>query len=168
MGGIYLLVGGNVGDRISYLNMAAEKIALLIGKVKASSSVWETEPWGFEDDTPFLNRLHVTDTRLEPHVLMQTISVIEKKLGRVRDGNKYVPRTIDIDILFYNDRVINEPRLIIPHPELHKRRFALEPLAEVSPSFIHPVLNRSVAEILAECDDPCRVRKFLAGEPETP
>ncbi|TVR74311.1 MAG: 2-amino-4-hydroxy-6-hydroxymethyldihydropteridine diphosphokinase [Marinilabiliales bacterium] len=166
MGGIYLLVGGNVGDRISYLNMAAEKIALLIGKVTASSSVWETEPWGFEDDTPFLNRLHVTDTRLEPHVLMQTISAIEQKLGRVRDGNKYGPRTIDIDILFYNDRVISEPGLVIPHPELHNRRFALEPLAEVNPSFIHPVLNKPIAEILAECDDPGSVRKLPAGEPE--
>ena len=149
-----------MGDRAWYLDMAAEKIGLLIGKITASSSVYETEPWGFKDDTPFLNRLHVTDTRLEPEALIRTLEAIEKKLGRVRSGNRYGPRTLDIDILFYNDRVINHNGLIIPHPELHKRRFALEPLAEVNPAFVHPVLGKTVAGLLAECNDPCGVRKL--------
>ncbi len=166
MGGIYLLLGGNIGNRAMYLSMATEKISLLIGKIKASSSIWETEPWGFKHDTPFLNQLLVTDTRLEPAGVLVALRAIEKKLGRIRRGGEVAARTIDIDILFYNDRIISHKNLVIPHPELHKRRFALEPLVEVNPGLVHPVFNKTVSELLAECNDSCQVRKLQPGEPE--
>ncbi len=166
MGGIYLLLGGNIGNRASYLKMAAEKISMLIGKITGKSSVYETEPWGFRHETPFFNQLLITDTRLEPDTLLKALKAIEDKLGRIRSDKEYSARTIDIDILFYNDRIIRQSNLIIPHPELHKRRFALEPLAEVNPTLVHPVFKRTVADLLSECADNSSVRKLQKGEIE--
>ncbi len=143
-----------------YLKAAKDYIIRLIGNIEKSSSVYETQPWGFVHDTPFLNQLIIAGTLLEPLEVMQTILNIENNLGRVRKKDHYSARTIDIDILFYDNRIINEKDLVIPHPQLHKRRFALEPLAEVEPGLVHPVLKKTVTTLLSECDDPMNVNNY--------
>jgi 2-amino-4-hydroxy-6-hydroxymethyldihydropteridine diphosphokinase len=160
MARIYLLLGGNIGDREEYLGMAKEKIALLIGNLREVSSIFETQPWGFDDEVPFLNQLIIADTLLEPEQAMQVLLKIENRLGRVRDEKKFLSRTIDIDILFYDDRVICKNDLVVPHPQLHNRRFALEPLAELVPGLVHPVFNKTIEHLLKECTDKMAVRKI--------
>ena len=160
MAKIYLLLGGNLGDRITYIKMAGKKIAELIGDIKFTSSVYETQPWGFLHETPFLNWLIVAKTALEPAEAMRTILAIEQQLGRVRKGVEISARVIDIDILFYDDRIIIEKDLVIPHPRLHKRRFALEPLAEMEGELVHPVLKKTINQLLSECTDSLNVMKM--------
>lgn len=159
MARIYLLLGSNRGDRLRFLQAAVKKIASRIGPITGSSSVYETEPWGFEDQTQFLNQLIVAGTSLEPAAAMTAIASIEQQLGREREGENYSARTIDIDILFFEERVINTEELVIPHPRLHERRFALEPLAEIEQGLVHPVFKKTVAQLLAECKDTMKVRK---------
>lgn len=160
MAKIYLLLGGNLGDRIAYLKKAGKKITDSIGDLLCNSSVYETQPWGFSHETPFLNWLVVAGTALEPAEAMKTILDIERQLGRVREGVELKARTIDIDILFYDDRIIVEKDLVIPHPRLHKRRFALEPLAEVERGLVHPVFKKTIDRLLNECTDNLNVRKL--------
>ncbi len=156
----YLLLGGNAGNRAMLLNKGRQKISELIGAPLAISSVFETEPWGFIHETPFLNQLVITGTFLEPDKVMQAILEIEQQLGRTRGKKQFISRKIDIDILFYDDRIINTKNIIIPHPLLHKRRFALEPLAEIEPQLVHPVFKKTIARLLTECDDMMRVKKI--------
>ncbi len=156
----YLLLGGNIGDRAMFLNMARHKIADLIGNVASASSVFETQPWGFVHETAFMNQLIVAETLLEPDQVMQTILKIEQQLGRVRGEKQFIARKVDIDILLYDNRIIHEKDLIIPHPFLEKRRFALEPLAEIEPGLVHPVLKKTIARLLKECDDKLWVQKI--------
>ncbi|MGF1583770.1 MAG: 2-amino-4-hydroxy-6-hydroxymethyldihydropteridine diphosphokinase [Bacteroidales bacterium] len=160
MAQIYLLLGGNTGDRTNYLNMAREMIARYIGTVETVSAFYETEPWGFENGNLFLNQLVVANTGLEPGQALEKILKIELQLDRERIEGQYSSRTIDIDILFYEDRVINEKDLVIPHPRLHERRFALEPLAEVVPELTHPVLGKTISRLLEECPDTLMVKKL--------
>lgn len=159
MSRVYLLLGGNTGDRDMFLNMARQKIACQIGVPAAVSSVFETEPWGFSHETDFLNQLIIVETLLEPADVISGVLSIEQQLGRSREKDHYTARTIDIDILFYDDMVIDKKDLSIPHPLLHRRRFALEPLAEVEPGLVHPVFNKTVARLLSECEDTSRVEK---------
>ncbi len=160
MAKIYLLLGGNMGDRIAYLEKAGKKIAGSIGNIVCTSSVYETQPWGFSHEIPFLNWLVIAETALEPAEAMKTILDIERQLGRVREGMEFKARTMDIDILFYDDRIIVEKDLVIPHPRLHKRRFALEPLAEVERELVHPVLRKTIDRLLGECTDNLNVKKM--------
>ncbi len=160
MAKIYLLLGGNMGDRTGYLKKAGKKIAESIGEIACTSSVYETQPWGFSHETPFLNWLIVAETALEPAEAMRTIMDIEQQLGRVRERMEIMARTIDIDIMFYDDRIIVEKDLVIPHPRLHKRRFALEPLAEVERGLVHPVLGKTIDRLLSECTDSLNVKKI--------
>lgn len=129
------------------------------GEITAVSSIWETEPWGFEADDQFLNMVIVMNTSLAPKQLIQLFRSIEGRLGRKKSGGgKYESRVIDLDILFWDDRVISMPGLEVPHPKLHSRRFVLEPLLEVAPEVIHPVTGLTVAEMLQFCDDNSDVR----------
>jgi 2-amino-4-hydroxy-6-hydroxymethyldihydropteridine diphosphokinase len=160
MSRVYLLLGSNRGDRLKFLMAAVKKIESLIGTVTRSSSVYETEPWGFEDQTQFLNQLVVAGTSLEPSAVLTAINSIEQQLGRERKGENYAARTIDIDILFFEERIINTEELVIPHPRLHERRFALAPLAEIEKGLVHPVFKKTVAELLAECKDLMKVQKI--------
>lgn len=114
------------------------------------SSAYTTEPWGFEAEEWFLNELLVVETELEPDVLMDTLLEIEKELGRVRHpGQKgYSSRMVDLDILYYGDRIVNTEKVTIPHPLLHQRKFALMPLCEIIPDFLHPVFNVSQTQLL--------------------
>jgi 2-amino-4-hydroxy-6-hydroxymethyldihydropteridine diphosphokinase len=157
---VYLLIGGNTGNRMKYLKSAVEMIARGIGKVIRMSSVYETEPFGFNAKKQFFNMCVLVETELSPRRILEVISEIETSLGRKRMTEKYVSRTIDIDILFYDDVILNEPFLIIPHPELHKRNFALIPMAEVGPEFIHPVFGKTITRLLEESTDRHKVVRF--------
>lgn len=157
---IYLLTGGNLGDRYGLLERAKKKIVEKIGEIIKESSIYETAPWGFNSEQDFLNQVFNVSTDLSPKELLNKCFEIENELGRVRQLEQYSSRTIDIDILFYNDEIIHEQELIIPHERLHKRRFTLEPLVEISPEYAHPKLNKTLSELLAECKDVSEVRKL--------
>ncbi len=217
MATVYLLTGGNRGDRTGYLKRAAELVEEQIGKTGKRSSVYETEPWGFTDSCNFYNQVLMVSTSLTPKQVLDAIHSIEKELGRKRNGDqsipgdrpsgdkyftgketcpgsqfsgtenntggscrpgesfssgndeqagagrpgsrKYAPRTIDIDILFYDDLVLMGEDLTIPHPCIGKRRFVLEPLNEIAPGLVHPENRKTVSQLLCECEDPLEVKR---------
>jgi 2-amino-4-hydroxy-6-hydroxymethyldihydropteridine diphosphokinase len=141
----YLLTGGNLGNRLDNLYKAADYIEQYCGKIVRKSSVYETAAWGLEDQPDFYNQALLINTMLSAQELIRQLLIIENKMGRRREV-KMGPRTIDIDILFYNDAVINAPDLIIPHPRMQDRRFVLMPFSEIAPNFIHPVFHKRPAE----------------------
>lgn len=155
----YLLTGGNMGERKKNLEKARELISLHCGKILNVSSIYETEPWGNEDQPAFLNQALEIQTSLTAKQLIQKILQIEKMLGRIRN-EKYGPRIIDIDILLFNNEEHNTSSLKIPHPEMQNRRFALMPLAEIAANIIHPVLEKTIVELLKECPDKLKVKKY--------
>lgn len=155
----YLLTGSNLGERMFNLEKALELINIECGKVVAFSSLYETAPWGKADQPSFLNQAITIKTSLNARQLMRKILKVEKLLGRVRK-EKYGPRIIDIDILFYGQEVHNYQLLKLPHPELPNRRFALMPLAEIAPGLNHPVLKKNIKQLLKECKDPLPVKKI--------
>ncbi|HWJ29923.1 MAG TPA: 2-amino-4-hydroxy-6-hydroxymethyldihydropteridine diphosphokinase [Flavisolibacter sp.] len=159
MNEVYLLIGGNIGERQTYLASAVQEIENQCGHITAISSLYETAAWGLEDQSPFLNQALKINTSLSAQELLTTILGIEKELGR-RRFEKYGPRIIDIDILFFNDEIINLPDLSVPHPQMQYRRFVLTPLNEIAPDKMHPVFQKTVAELLAECPDPLTVYKI--------
>lgn len=154
----FLLIGGNLGDRFRMLETALWHIGNKLGKIATVSRVFETAPWGFTHETPFLNQAVEVETSLSPHDLLLGILEIERSMGRVRDGAQWKERIIDIDILFYDNIVLNDKKLRIPHPYLHERRFALEPLADINERIVHPVLRKSVRQMLSECPDRLEVK----------
>ena len=158
MNNIFLLLGSNLGDRRSFLTQAIEHIEADIAPVIKASSVFETQSWGKTDAPDYLNQVLMLQTLLPARVLLQKILAIEIVLGRKRE-EKWGSRTIDIDILFYGDTIINEPDLQVPHPELHKRRFTLEPLAEIGADFVHPVLHKTIVQLKNELHDSLVVKK---------
>jgi len=155
----YLLTGGNEGDSHRYLQQALTNIELICGQILQVSSVYQTAPWGKKDQPDFLNQVILVNTILDPHALLTAILGIEEKSGRIRTV-KNAPRTIDIDILFYNELVLEEPGLSIPHPRIAERRFVLEPLNEISPGLVHPVLGKTISRLLLECTDDLTVKKM--------
>ena len=155
----YLLIGGNLGKREENLEHAKRSIAGRLGPVLKVSSIYETEAWGMKDQPAFLNQVLFVETELSPVAVLDAILSIEKEMGRTR-MEKFGPRTIDIDILFFNDLVIQESSLTIPHPQLHLRRFTLEPLNEIAPNLKHPVFNKPISELLKESIDPLVVKRL--------
>ena len=155
----YLLIGGNIGDRLVALSKARAAIEENCGKIIKESSVYETAAWGNEDQAAFLNQAVEIETDHAPEELLKNILQSEEALGRKREL-QYGPRIIDIDILFFNDDVIQHDGLKIPHPRMQYRRFVLVPLNEIAPELIHPVLQKSVNALLQECTDPLAVNKF--------
>jgi 2-amino-4-hydroxy-6-hydroxymethyldihydropteridine diphosphokinase len=155
----YLLTGGNLGNRAENLQMAANYIEQYCGKILFRSAVYETAAWGLEDQPDFYNQVLLLHTSLSAQELIKVLLTIENKMGRKRSV-KMGPRTIDIDILLFNDDIIKEPDLIIPHPRMQDRRFVLLPLAEIAPDFIHPVFHKKIIQLLEECTDSLNVYKI--------
>jgi 2-amino-4-hydroxy-6-hydroxymethyldihydropteridine diphosphokinase len=156
----YLLLGSNLGNRKKTIDSAIEKINEQAGKVTLASSVYETEPWGTNAPPPFYNQIVVIKTPLTAERLLPVLLGIENDLGRVRTEIKNSPRTIDIDILFFNNEIISEKDLEVPHPRLHLRRFVLVPLSEIVPAYCHPVKKKSLSQLLEECPDNRWVKKL--------
>jgi 2-amino-4-hydroxy-6-hydroxymethyldihydropteridine diphosphokinase len=156
---VFLLLGSNLGDRRHFLQLAIEYIEKDIAPVVKASSIYETQSWGKTDEPDYFNQVISLQTNLPAKNLLEKILYIENTLGRMRK-EKWGSRKIDIDILFYGDAVINEENLQIPHPELHKRRFTLEPLAEIAPDLMHPLLNKSVLQLKSELKDSLIVKKL--------
>ena len=160
MNSAYLITGGNIGNRQEELNNAARLIQERCGTIIDRSSLYETAAWGKTDQESFLNQALVLETTLNARDLLNEILYIENLMGRDR-VEKYGPRIIDIDIIFFNHQVIRENGLIIPHPEMAKRRFVLEPLNQVIPAYIHPIYYKTVSELLDQCDDSLPVKKIV-------
>lgn len=156
---VFLLLGSNLGDRNLLLQQAIKCIEEEVGPVIKQSAVYETQSWGKEDLPDYLNQVILIQTELSAQFILQKILNIEWKIGRVRE-EKWGPRLIDIDILFYGDTLIDELELQVPHPELHKRRFTLEPLAEIAPDLIHPTLNKNILQLKSELKDNLVVKKL--------
>jgi len=156
----YLLIGGNVGDRLRNLEEAKRLIRIKCGVITKESHIYETEAWGKTDQASFLNQVLLVETELTARELLHQILKAELEMGRMRN-EKFGPRTIDIDIIFFSDEVIHEEGLTVPHPQIARRRFVLEPLNEIASEFVHPVTKKSVGKMLTECDDPLTVKKLL-------
>ena len=159
MKGKYLLLGSNLGDREELLNTAREQIEKWIGAIVKTSLIYETEAWGIEDQPEFLNQALEIETELKPIEVLDKIGIIEKEMGR-RRYQKWGTRIIDIDILYFDDEVIETEELIIPHPENPNRKFVLVPMVEIAPDLVHPTLSLSQEELLDRCQDPLEVKLF--------
>jgi len=156
----YLLLGSNIEPRISFLKKAEQEIQNRIGELIKTSSVYETAPWGFKNVTSFLNKVLLISTELEAEAVLEIIHQIEEEMGRVRSGNSYSSRTIDIDILYFGLDVFTSNTLQIPHPRLHLRKFTLLPLVEVAPDYQHPKFHLKNKELLQKCTDQLEVKLF--------
>ncbi len=159
MATIFLLLGSNMGDSVQLLAEAQKQLEHQVGKLIKSSDLYQTAAWGNTEQSDFINQVIKMETILDPQKLLGTILAIEKEMGRLRDV-KWGPRTIDIDILYYDQEVINLPELKIPHPNLHQRAFTLVPLCEIEPLWLHPVLHRTNRQLLMAIDDVLSVHKL--------
>ena len=160
MNKVFLLTGGNVGNRQQYLRESIERVETECGKIITCSAIYETAPWGNTRQAAFLNQALELLTAWPAAALMQQLLAIEQTIGRKR-AEKYGPRIIDIDMLLFNDDIIDTPVLTVPHPQMANRRFVLQPLNEIAASYIHPVFKRTIAQLLQACPDPLPVKKFL-------
>ena len=149
---IYLLLGSNIGDRGKNLEAGRKMIESQIGKITASSHVYETAPWGFEEQDDFYNQAIEVETEKTPREVLTLSKEIEKEVGR-QSSEKWHPRILDIDILLFGKKVLEEGDLHIPHKSMHERNFALIPLMELVPELIHPKLDLTIEELFWNCED---------------
>ncbi len=154
---IVFLLGSNQGNKSKNLENARQLTDSFVGKIKLVSSIYETEPWGFESTEAFLNQAVLVESSHEHDDVLKAIQKIEKDMGRDRILNFYTSRVIDIDIIFIDQLIINQPDLTIPHPLIQLRKFVLIPLNEIIPKFIHPVLDISITQMLGQCEDTLKV-----------
>lgn len=169
--GIFLLVGTNLGNRLENIKLALQKISEKVGEIVNTSSVYETAAWGKTEQPDFYNLALEIATEKNPQEVLSLLQSIEIEMGRIRI-ERWEERIIDIDILYFSDKIISLPELTIPHPEIANRRFALEPLNEVAPNLMHPILLKTSNEMLRDCGDalavtkvntPCFPRSAAAG-----
>lgn len=157
---VFLLLGTNLGDRMHYLESATALIREQVGEITAESPIYETESWGYCDND-YLNQVICCATTLKPEDVLERTSQIENTLGRIRNKEGYQARTIDIDILFHENQVVDTPDLTIPHPRIQERRFVLIPMCDISPEMVHPTLKKTMKELLQCCTDSCNVKLYL-------
>jgi 2-amino-4-hydroxy-6-hydroxymethyldihydropteridine diphosphokinase len=155
----YLLIGGNMGNRLENLKKARNLIHEECGLISDMSSIYETEAWGNNEQPAFLNQALEIKTDFSVTELMNALLIVEKKLGRIRK-EKYGPRIIDLDIIFFNSDIYSDSVVTVPHPELQNRRFVLIPLEEIAGTLVHPTLKKSIQELLTACTDALIVKKF--------
>lgn len=156
MNKVFFITGGNIGNRKKNIETAATLIETNIGRIIQSSKIYETDAWGITDQQTFYNQVLIVESKFSAQEVIQKILKIEEEMGRVRTI-KNAARIIDIDILFFNDETVNEQNLIIPHQEIANRRFVLIPLNELVPEMVHPILKKSIRELLSLCKDPLKV-----------
>ena len=159
MNSTYLLLGSNMGNSTELLSNAIEQIENKIGPLLLHSNLYATAAWGNTSQPDFLNQVIEVNTQLDATETLKEILSIEKNMGRIRTV-KNAPRIIDIDILFFNNEIINQSDLIVPHPEIQNRRFVLTPLHEIAPQMIHPVLNKTIEQLISQCPDQLAVKKI--------
>lgn len=157
--GIYILLGSNLGSREENLTLATAKIAEQVGRILAQSSLYQSEPWGITQQPEFLNQVIEINSRNDPHQVLQKLLAIETEMGRER-LEKWGPRIIDLDILFFNDRTLQSEKLIVPHPGIALRKFTLVPLCEIASGFFHPLLEKTCQQLLKECTDQQKVSLY--------
>lgn len=155
MKGVYLLLGSNLGDKRSQLSIARKHIKEYFDLEKCSG-LYQSDAWGIEDQPTFINQVLKGRCDLTPETLLDKVLETEKKMGRERKV-KWGERLIDIDILYFGNQIIDLEVLQIPHPYIHKRRFTLQPLADISPGLNHPVFNKTQAQLLESCEDSLKV-----------
>jgi len=148
---IFLSLGSSLGDRTKYLADSIAQIETKIGKIVLKSSIYETKPWGFDDVNLFLNQVIIIESNLLPEDVLEQIHIIEKNLARTRNSAFYTARTIDIDILYYENQIFYSKDLQIPHKFINQRLFVLEPLNEIAPNFVHPLINETSFQMLKKC-----------------
>lgn len=159
MANVFFLLGSNQGDKISRLTEARLQISRHVGPIVTTSSVYKTDAWGNKNQENFLNQVIEVETELEPYAVLRLIQDIENKAGRKR-MEKWGARTLDIDILLWEDKVVANDDLQIPHPGIADRRFTLVPLAEIAPLLIHPILQKTINKLLEDCSDNLTVEKL--------
>lgn len=162
MNRVYLSLGSNRGNRTANLKRAINLLFEWTGNIILVSSLYETPPWKMDDETAFFNQVLLLETMLSAPELIDTIILVESMMGRQRTSKKYEPRIIDIDILFFNEQIINSEELTVPHPLIKERRFVLEPMAEIAPEFIHPGFKKSITQLWIECEDKSEIRKLVS------
>jgi 2-amino-4-hydroxy-6-hydroxymethyldihydropteridine diphosphokinase len=158
----YISLGSNRGNRTANLNRAINLLSEWVGNVTKVSSLYETPPWKMADKTDFYNQVLLLETILPETELIDTVILVETMMGRLRTSNKYEPRIIDIDILFFNEEIINTEELTVPHPLITERKFVLVPMVEIAPEFIHPVFKKTMVQLLDECEDKSEIRKLVS------
>ena len=159
MNEVYLQLGSNIGDRLDNLDQSIKIITERIGNVLEKSSVYESTPWGVENQRNFLNQVIFVKSNFDPYTILDLVLQIEKDMGRIRI-EKWGERIIDIDILFIDDLIIESENLCIPHEFIAKRKFVLQPICEIAPGFIHPRLNKTISKLLEECIDEEKVNVY--------
>lgn len=159
MNEVYILLGGNLGDKSKIFEETRKLIGERVGLVTKQSSVYVTEPWGLESEL-FWNQAIIAETTLSPNEILQQTKAIEISMGRIRKSEHYEARTIDIDLLFYNDLELNTSDLTLPHPKIGERKFVLIPLNEIAPDKLHPVSGLNLREMLKLCTDQLSVERI--------
>ena len=160
MSKVYFSIGSNKGNRSGLINEAIDKIDIIIGKVVLKSSIYETKSWGFNSNN-FYNICILLESTLTPELILNKILTIEKDMGRLKTTDQYSDRFIDIDILFFDNMIVNSKSLEIPHPRIQLRKFVLIPMLELTPDLSHPILNKSIRQLELECvdkDQPVKIR----------
>ncbi len=159
---VYLCIGGNLGEREANMEETREFLEFNFGDVLETSSVYESEGWEMENVPAFLNQVVKIETELTPLELLQEIAELEEFYGRERKSGIYLSREMDVDVLLYNDEIVETEKLIVPHPKMAMRRFVLEPLNEIAPDLVHPMLKKTIAELLRDCEDKSVLKKIKA------
>jgi 2-amino-4-hydroxy-6-hydroxymethyldihydropteridine diphosphokinase len=160
---VFLGIGGNLGNKSENFRKAFSMVGENLGKIAEFSSVYESPPWGFHAENNFWNQVLIIETECTPQELLNKIHTIEKAFGRVREKKEYDSREMDIDILYYDELLMDTGTLVIPHPHIQKRLFVLIPLAEIAAGFKHPLLRLTSKQMLENCRDRSVIKKVEIG-----